>query len=70
MWDESTYIYHFYIGCAGSKNDINVLRTLPLYHNIVSGAWPPRDKTFTLNGRTHTLLYYLADGIYPRFPFL
>jgi len=67
--DESTYISNFYIGCAGSQNDINVLRTSPLYHNIVSGAWPPRDKPFTLNRRTRTLLYYFADGIYPCFPF-
>jgi len=67
--DEDTYIYHFYIGCAGSQNDLNVLKSSPLYHDIVSGAWPPRDKPFTLNGRTRTLLYYLADGIYPRFPF-
>lgn len=67
--DEDLYIWHFYIGCPGSMNDLNVLSTSPLYHNIASGAWPPKDFPYTVNGRTRRLLYYLADGIYPRYAF-
>ena len=42
--DEDTYIYHMYIGCAGRRNDLNVLKSSPLYHDFVMGAWPPRGK--------------------------
>lgn len=68
--DEDLYIWHFYIGCPGSMNDLNVLYTSPLYHSITSGQWPPSCHPYKINGRTRRLLYYLADGIYPSYPFL
>jgi len=37
--------------------------------DVITGKWPPRDFSFTVNGNTRTLLYYLVDGIYPRFAF-
>jgi len=55
------------IGAAGSNNDVNVLNLSPLYHAIVACVWPPRTITFTVNNRTRTMSYYLADGIYPRY---
>jgi len=42
----------------------------PLYLDVTGGRWPPRGTPFTINGRTHTLPYYLFDGIYPRYNFL
>lgn len=67
--DEDLYIWHFFFGTPGSNNDLNVLRQSPLYHDVTSGAWPPRTFNFTVNGRSRSLLYYLADGAYPRYPF-
>ena len=40
-----------------------------MYMDVITGKWPPRDFSFTVNGNTRTLLYYLVDGIYPRFAF-
>jgi len=67
--DEDTYVWHLNVGAAGSNNDLNVLKLSPLYHAIVSGMWPPRTMSFTVNERTRTMPYYLADGIYPAYPF-
>lgn len=36
--------------------------------DITNGLWPPDNFEYTLNGRTRRLLYYLADGVYPKFP--
>ena len=51
-------------------NDLNVMQQSPLYHAVTAGDWPPRNKPFTVNGKTRTLLYYLVDGIYPSYAFL
>jgi len=67
--DEDTWIYHIFAGSPGSLNGINVLYQSPMYMDVVTWEWPPRDFSFTVNGNTRTLLYYLVDGIYPRFAF-
>jgi len=67
--DEDMWIYHIFAGSPGSLNDINVLYQSPMYMDVVTGKWPPRDFSFTVNGNTRTLLYYLVDEIYPRFAF-
>jgi len=67
--DEDTWIYHIFAGSPGSLNDINVLYQSPMYMGVVTGKWPPRDFSFTVNGNTRTLLYYLVDGIYPLYSF-
>jgi len=41
----------------------------PFYLSVTKGQWPPRTFSHTANGTTRTLLYYLVDGIYPRFAF-
>jgi len=40
-----------------------------LYLSVTNGEWPPRTFSYTANGTTRTLLYYLVDGIYTRFEF-
>jgi len=67
---EDPWIWHLFFGAPGSLNDINVIHQSPLYLDVTSGQWPPRNKSYTINGRTRTLPYYLVDGIYPRFAFL
>jgi len=69
IFDEDTWIYHIFAGCPGSLNDTNVLYQSPLYMDVITGKRPPRDCRFTVNGHARTLLYYLVDGIYPRFGF-
>jgi len=66
--DEDTYIWHFFIGAPGSYNDKNVLASSPLMLDVNAGLWPPRNLSYTLNGRTRRLLYYTADQGYPRYP--
>ena len=68
--DEDLWVWHLFVGAPGSLNDINVMHQSPLYLDVTGGRWPPRNKTYTINGRTRTLPYYLVDGIYPRFAFL
>jgi len=70
LCDEDLLVWHLTVGALGSLNDINVMHQSPLYLEVNGGRWPPRNKTYTINGRTRTLPYYLVDGIYPRFSFL
>jgi len=67
--DEDLYIWHFFIGAPVSLNDLNVLRNSPLYFDVVEGVWPPKSFSFCVNGRSCRLLYYLTDGVFPKYPF-
>jgi len=64
--DEDLYIWHLFVGVPGSNNDTGVLSLSPLYRDVAAGRWPPRQHSYTINGRTRTLPFYLADGIYPK----
>eukprot|EP00170_Pyropia_yezoensis_P007371 contig_30185_g7393 len=68
--DEYFWIWHWFVGAPGSYNDVNVLGESPLLGAVQAGPWPPEKHPFTVNGRTRDMLYYLADGIYPRYPLL
>jgi len=67
--DEDLWIWRLFVGCPGSRNDLNVMYASPLYLSVSEGEWPPRTFSYTANGTTRTLLYYLVDGIYPPFAF-
>ncbi|XP_047966026.1 protein ALP1-like [Salvia hispanica] len=64
--DHSLWIWHAHFGVAGSNNDINVLNSSSLFTEQCNGNGPVI--SFTANGRQHHMGYYLADGIYPRWP--
>ncbi|XP_047949283.1 uncharacterized protein LOC125195131 [Salvia hispanica] len=49
-----------------SNNDINVLNSSNLFADQCRGRGPAIE--FTANGRQYRMGYYLADGIYPRWP--
>jgi len=68
--DEDLWIWHLFVGAPGSLNDINVMHQSPLYLDVTAGRWPPRNQSYTLNGTSCTLPYYLVDGMYPRYAFL
>ncbi|XP_047943228.1 uncharacterized protein LOC125190074 [Salvia hispanica] len=51
---------------TGSNNDINVLQSLPIFNDECRGEGP--EISFVANGTQYRRGYYLADGIYPRWP--
>ncbi|XP_047965097.1 uncharacterized protein LOC125209539 [Salvia hispanica] len=59
-------IWHAYFGVAVSNNDINVLQSSPLFNDECRGEGP--EISFVANGTQYRMGYYLADGIYPRWP--
>jgi len=68
--DKDLWIWHLLVGAPGYVNDIIVLNQSPLFLDVTAGRWPPRGVTFTVNGITRTLSYYLVDRIYHRFTLL
>ncbi|XP_047949139.1 protein ALP1-like [Salvia hispanica] len=64
--DQRLWIWHAYFGVAGSNNDLNVLNGSPLFNDLCAGRAPTVE--FTANHRRYTMGYYLANGIYPRWP--
>ncbi|XP_047978853.1 protein ALP1-like [Salvia hispanica] len=64
--DQWLWIWHAYFGVAGSNNDLNLLNESPLFNDLCAGRASTVE--FTANHRRYTMGYYLADGIYPRWP--
>jgi len=54
--DEDIWIWHLFVGCPGSQNDLNFMHASPLYLSVTEGEWPPRTFSYTANGTTRTLL--------------
>ena len=68
--DEDLWVWHLFVRAPGTFNIINVMHQSPLYFDVTGGRWPPRNHPYTINSTTRHFLYYLGDGIYPRFSFL
>jgi len=47
--DNATWTFQILAGSPGSLNDINVLYQSPLYMDVITGKWPPRDCPLTVN---------------------
>ncbi|XP_047961481.1 uncharacterized protein LOC125206241 [Salvia hispanica] len=60
------HYWHAYFGVAGSNNDINVMQSSPLFNDECWGEGP--EIRFVANGTEYSRGYYLAYGIYPRWP--
>lgn len=54
-----------WFGLTGSLNDLNVLKRSVTMRAILGGNFPRR-MTYTINGTTRSLLYFLPKGIYPK----
>ena len=65
--DDSLWIWHSFFGMPGCANDINVLNASSLCNKIADGSYPP-PLQYKTAGETRNVPYWLADGIYPRWP--
>lgn len=54
--NEDLYIWHFFVGCPGSMNDINMLQKSLLYQDVTAVLLPPRDRLIPVDGVTRSLL--------------
>lgn len=65
--DHSLWIWHAFFGFPGSANDINVLQGSTLCNKIAEGTYPPAVE-YEIAGSRRNKPYWLADGIYPKWP--
>lgn len=61
--DARLWCWHCFFGVPGGNNDLNILDRSPLLTDLMHGRAP--EVTFQVNGNSHRMGYYLADGIYP-----
>ena len=57
------WIWHAYIGVAGSNNALNVLNASPLFKSLLTDTAP--QVLYEVGDVDYERGYYLADGIYP-----
>lgn len=65
--DGDLWLWYVFYGLPGSLNDLNVLDKSTTMGSILTGDFPPH-MSYSVNGNSRSLLYLLADGIYPNFP--
>lgn len=63
--DGELWIWGCNFGEPGSMNDLNVLDASKIVKDILEGKMLP-EFSYTVNGTTRKLCYYLVDGIYPK----
>ncbi|XP_057811759.1 protein ALP1-like [Salvia miltiorrhiza] len=63
---QDLWIWHAFLGVAGSNNDINELHQSTLFNDVLSST--EAAVHFAANNAHHTRGYYLTDGIYPDWP--
>ncbi|XP_047978945.1 uncharacterized protein LOC125220855 [Salvia hispanica] len=64
--DYRLWIWHVYFGVPCSNNDVNVLNNSDLFSEALNGKASAIN--FIANNRQCKMGYYLADGIYPKWP--
>ena len=69
--DADLFIWHWHCGHAGTSNDKTMVNFSPLFQSILNGQYSielPRAYCVTPDSPVRSLAYFLADGIYPRWP--
>jgi hypothetical protein len=65
--DPDLYIWFHFFGEPGSLNDINILNKSSIVGSILDGTFDLKTSPYTINGTTRDWLYFLVDGIYPKY---
>ena len=69
--DPDTYIWYCFFGELGSLNDLNILEKSTIVGSILNGTMDlqlPQELHYCINGTVHDYIYFLVDGIYPKWP--
>ena len=61
------YFYQAFVGCPGSMNDLNIMGVSTMQSNYMESC--AIEQKYTISGREFRGAYFLADGIYPDFPY-
>lgn len=62
------YFFQAYVGLPGSLNDINIMNQTTMQRNYMRSS--AIDHKFKIGEQEYTGAYFLADGIYPDYPYL
>lgn len=72
VWcDHDLYVWLWFAGRCGTKNDKNMVSVSPLFSDILSGRYALKFEESYRQTDTSVLRnipYFLADGIYPSWP--
>ena len=66
-----TYIWYSFFGEPGSLNDLNILEKWTIVGSILNGMMElhlPQELHYSINGTVRNYLYFIVDGIYPKWP--
>ena len=69
--DPDTYIWYCFFGEPGSLNDLNILEKSTIVGSILNGTMDlrlPQELHYCINGTVRDYIYFLVDGIYPKWP--
>ena len=69
--DPDTYIWYSFFREPGSLNDLNILKKSTIVGSILNGTMElqlPQELHYSINGIVCDYLYFLVDGIYPKWP--
>ena len=69
--DPDSYIWYSFFGEPGSLNDLNILEKSTIVGSILNGTMElhlPEELHYSINGMVCDYLYFLVDGIYPKWP--
>ena len=67
--DPDCYIWYSFFGSPGSLNDLNILDRSSIVARMLDGSFNlrlPEHLHYTVNGTRRDYMYFLVDGIYPR----
>jgi hypothetical protein len=64
--DCNLWIWFMNFGNAGSLNDLNILAKSNIVSSIWDGSFDIRCQPYEVNGTVRDYMYFLVDGIYPR----
>jgi hypothetical protein len=68
--DPNLYIWYHFFGEPGSLNDLNILGKSSIVGAILTQSFDTSVEAYSINGNSRDWLYFLVDGIYPKWSIL